>query len=138
MSIRRKTFAELFGSLENANYKPDWVNVKEFCVTEDHIKLLRKAIVNWQDMGPGGPCVDPVQPYGTTCAQCDIAKILNIKPRYSHKDQTIEYREDQIEYMEKVHKETKIVLQIFLRTGKMEPGLYRDTLWNKWEKAEEE
>jgi len=119
-------------------YKPDWVSVKEFRVTDNHIKLIRKMIVNWEGLYSGSPMIDPIQPYGTTCVQCDIAKILGIKPRFSHHDNTLEYREDQLEHMEKLHKETQIVLQIFLSTGKMEEGLYRDKLWNQWEKIEEE
>ncbi len=138
MTFQRPIFAELFTTTNTKNsYKPDWVNIKEFRVTEDHIKLLQKTIVNWDSSCSGSPMIDPVQPYGTTCVQCDVAKILDIKPRFSHKDKTVEYREDQVEYMEKIHKETQIALQIFLNTGKMEPGLYRDRLWNQWEKVGE-
>ena len=115
-------------------YKPDWVTVKEFLVTPDHIKLLQRAVVSWMPVGIGAPCIDFLQPYMSTCVECDISKILNLKPKHDLESGKTEFSDEQKEYMTKLHKETQIVLQIFLKTGKMESGYYKHDGWYNWKK----
>jgi hypothetical protein len=111
----------------------NWVEVRKFTVTEDHIKLLKKMVVMWDERGPGAPMVNYLQPYMSMCPQCDIPKILSIIPMIQP-DGKKKYSDEQLEYMEKTHRETQIALQIFLRVGTMEPGEYEQDGWQNWRK----
>jgi len=111
---------------------PKLVKVLSFLVTPDHIKLLQRAMISWDDRENQGACVDPLQPYGSTCLICDVAKILEMKPKLDLKTGTTEYSEEQKEYVMKMHTETQMALQIFLKTGKMEAGYYEHDGWYNW------
>jgi hypothetical protein len=50
--------------------------VTEFTVTEDHLKLLRRAYIGWDDCEFGAPGIDPKRPYGNSDVIGDIAEIL--------------------------------------------------------------
>jgi len=41
-------------------------NHKTFVLTENHIKLLRKAYVTWEDGDFGAPSIDTRRPYGNS------------------------------------------------------------------------
>lgn len=108
---------------------------REFRVTEDHLKLLRHAYVSYDDYSEyGAPSIDPKRPYGNSNVVTDIIEILtgqapdedNMTPR--EYDKLIDDP-----YWDKVHKETATALQIVLRTGLFEPGLYSCPLYsNEW------
>ena len=92
-----------------------------FTLTENHIKLLRRMHVGWQDCETGAPEIDPKRPYGNSAVARDIAEILG-EPVV----------EDVSGYMEagqhkrlmRLHSETEMALQIVLVTGAFEPGEY--------------
>jgi len=51
--------------------------VREFTVTEGHLRLLRHAWVDWdQGEGYGAPGINPKKPYGNSDVERDIAEIL--------------------------------------------------------------
>lgn len=106
----------------------NWIETKKFVVTEEHIKLLKRMIVSWDDRATGAPAIDCLQPYGTMCPQCDLAKLLGVKAPLD---------EEKIDYMEQMHKETQIALSIFLKTGIMEPGTYEHDGFYNWRKNDE-
>lgn len=107
-----------------------------FEVTEEHIKLLRSTYVSWDTCEFGAPAIDSKRPYGNSDVYEDIAKILGIKHAKPDEDDP-EFSDEQFEYMEQIHRSTQIALQIFLTTGRMEPGRYikeseySDTPWRK-------
>lgn len=104
--------------------------IKQFRVLPEHIILLQNAYVRWNDCETGAPCIDPKRPYGNSSVIPDIAEILN---KQSDDD---DYSDESSDYFFNLHKETEQVLEIFLQTGVMMPGLYqRDTsnYHSKWQ-----
>jgi hypothetical protein len=103
--------------------------VKRFTVTENHLKLLRRAHVNW-DYGEsyGAPEIDCKRPYGNSYIELDIAEILGAPDgdwEWEGGERVLrpEARE---RYMRR-HVETAIALQIALATGEFRPGRYSRT-----------
>jgi hypothetical protein len=48
--------------------------VREFTVTEDHLRLLPHAYVSWHDSEYGSPSIDSKRPYGESYVERSIAK----------------------------------------------------------------
>lgn len=92
----------------------------EFTLTEDHIKLLRKMNVGWNDAEFGAPEIDPKRPYGNSQVYFDIAEHLGVVIPEEDK----EFSDDEKAEMLKLHQETEMALQIVLRTGAFTPGVY--------------
>ena len=92
---------------------------QRFTVTEDHIKLLRRAYVSWDGGEFGAPAIDCKRPYGNSSVYNDMAEILGITE--SGED---DFSEEQFAHMAQLHKETQTVLQIILATGEMRAGTY--------------
>jgi hypothetical protein len=96
-----------------------------FTITENHLKLLKRLNVDWDDCEFGAPCIDPKRPYGNSDVLDDIAEILGVK-------KTKEF--------DRLHKEMQIVLQIIFVTGKIEVGDYVKTDkydYGSWKKSGE-
>jgi len=79
--------------------------------------------VGWGYSETGAPEIDPKRPYGNSDVNGDIHKILtreNLSP------------ESDVDYDE-LHRQTETALQIVLRVGKFEPGVYVcDTYRSNW------
>jgi hypothetical protein len=90
-----------------------------FELTEQHIKLLRRFYVNWQDTETGAPEIDPKRPYGNSAVASDIAEILVVKGQDDG-----ELADDQVHDLMALHYETHIALQIVLVTGQFKAGKY--------------
>lgn len=86
-----------------------------FQVTEDHIKLLKRMYVSWDDCEFGAPCIDPKRPYGNSDVEGDIKEITGIARGFRQ-----------------IHFQMKIVLQILLRNTSIELGLYDLETWKKY------
>lgn len=112
---------------------------EKFTITENHLKLLKKMYVDWDDCEFGAPQINPKRPYGNSNVIDDIAEILNIKKtkdnvedydkeeasEYSDKNEYIEdleWNEEIYNKFNRLHKETQIALQICLCLGKFETG----------------
>jgi hypothetical protein len=104
-------------------------NVTEFTVTEDHLKLLRRAYVNsWDDgEGYGAPGINPKKPYGNSYVERDIAEILDAPDEdWVYENGYQAYVTDEAaERFTRLHVETMVALQIVLATGAFRPGHYR-------------
>src|ERR1700693_3694178 len=88
----------------------------DFTVTEDHLKLLRRARVSWDDAEYGAPAIDPKRPYGSSKQVRDMAEILGLADSdwLYQNDGVIPAAEDRFAQL---HAETAIALQIVLATG---------------------
>jgi hypothetical protein len=106
---------------------------QKFTVTENHIKLLRRANVSWENSEFGAPAIDCKRPYGNSSVYQDIGEILGIEPQ----DKLCgEFSDAQTDFMRQVHDETQVALQIFLSTGQMSVGNYESEKYtNDWRKV---
>lgn len=109
--------------------------MRTFEVKQEHLKLLRNAIIRWEDCEFGAPAIDCKRPYGNSQVLSDIAEILGIKPAKVNpfdKDE-FGFSEEQEDMMNQLHRETVTVLQIAVSTGKFEVGIYEaDDYENDW------
>lgn len=105
-----------------------------FEIKTEHLELLKKAYVSWQDCEYGAPTIDCKRPYGNKAVEYDIAKILGWEY-----DKEVGLTEEQSKKARTIHEETKTALQIALATQKFETGVYlnyeeyNDTKWRKVE-----
>ena len=111
--------------------------MKLFQLTEDHIKLLNRMYVYWDDDSyDGAPAIDTKRPYGNSGVVNDVYEIIHGKEwDYEHE----EMPEEIYEQMMDIHAETATALQIVLCTKSFEPGLYElKSLWDSlsWRKVE--
>ena len=94
---------------------------KRFTLTADHVKLLRRMYVTWQDCETGAPEIDPKRPYGNSDVAGDVAEILGVEFETDEwGDMTDEARDQLLT----IHGETQTALQVVLATGSFEPGDY--------------
>lgn len=91
---------------------------KVFTLTENHLKLLRRMNVGWQDTEYGAPEIDPKRPYGNSDVELDIAEILGWEV---DEDGLSEFQSNDAR---KLHQETATALQVVLFTGKFKSGVY--------------
>lgn len=107
---------------------------EQFRVLPEHVKLLQNAYTSWNEFEYGAASVDPKRPYGSKDVTTSLLRILGIKPdKAGRPDDAFEdnpydteeyFEEETILRVEQLHMDTETVLQIFLRTGSMLPGLY--------------
>lgn len=108
--------------------------MKTFIMTENHIKLLRRANVDWLGNEHGAPYIDHKRPYGNSEVYKDMISIL-VWPSiatwtvngvvYPMDEQNDFDTPEMLRFvLDKLHRETEVALQIILRTGSFEPGLY--------------
>jgi len=127
---------------------------EQFELKEEHIKLLSKAYVDWDDCEIGAPCIDPKRPYGNSDLFRDMIEILGgeevssdvYKIKLYEKIHIIDFENDDIyeergeelrNILEKLHRELKDALQIILRTKSFKPGLYQCDKYDiNWELVE--
>lgn len=97
--------------------------MKLFQLTEDHIKLLNRMYVYWDDDSyDGAPAIDTKRPYGNSSVVYDVYVIIHGKEwDYGEHD---EMTEEIYEQMLVLHRETATALQIVLCTKSFEPGTY--------------
>jgi hypothetical protein len=106
------------------SYYDEFRSVTEFTVTEEHLKLLKRAYVSWDDCEFGAPEIDCKRPYGNSDVIADIGEILGYPEGHYRDPETEDYYETIADNFTKLHAETGIVLQIALATGEFRPGRY--------------
>lgn len=114
---------------------------KYFEIKSEHLKLVKNMEVGWQDAEFGAPEIDPKRPYGNSDVYQDMLELFGLKEfeegiyefklfgkRYllgGEDEHNINLTNDKlIKVLFDLHKETEIVLQICLRTGKFETGKF--------------
>ena len=102
----------------------------KFKITDDHIKLLRRAYFQWQDDEYGAPEIDPKRPYGNSYVIGDIAEILEIEPELETRGQS-NFSPRQIKHMEGLHHDLLTVIRIMLQKATFFTGVYEldDKVW---------
>lgn len=100
-----------------------------FTVTEQHLKLLQRLNLRWEDHYKGAPGADPQRPYGTKWVLEDIAEILDPAGWEAIPDRDEAalgaYEQAHEEEFLRIHKETFEAMDIVLRTGQFKAGTYR-------------
>lgn len=98
--------------------------MKEFELKEEHIKLLQRAYISWQNCEYGAPEINPKRPYGNSDVETDIAEILEWPVEIVEIDDEGGMIIDQREAAFEIHEETLMALQIILQTRSFVPGIY--------------
>jgi hypothetical protein len=98
--------------------------VGEFTVTGEHLRLLRRAYVSWEE-GEflGAPSIDSKRPYGNSDIYRDIAEILDV-PESEWADEDFNPSPDAEWRFLRLHVETAVALQVALATGEFRTGRY--------------
>jgi hypothetical protein len=91
--------------------------MKKFTVTEDHLKLLRRMIVSWDDGEYGAPAICCKRPYGNSSVEEDMHEILTGESIGTVVSKRDELTDAEADLYAKMHKEMKTVLQIVLSQG---------------------
>jgi hypothetical protein len=113
-------------------------DTRRFTVTDEHLRLLRRAHVTWTDAEFGAPEIDCKRPYGNSDVYSDIAEILGIPEAEWFEEDIEPFPEAEWRFL-RLHVETAVVLQIALATGEFRPGRYvREDAWGgTWKRAED-
>ena len=111
---------------------------QEFTLREQHLKLLSRMNVGWDDAEFGAPSIDPKRPYGNSSVIEDMAEILGLGGKTCpHCGQALEEHDE--ERLGNLHKETETALQIVLSTQSFKPGTYvADKYSCDWKLKEEQ
>ena len=113
------------------------MRLTKFTMTDDHLALLRKMNVGWQDTEFGAPEIDPKRPYGNSSVETDIHKILTGESVGYTDSQRDELTEQELARYQKLHRETETALQIVLAVGMFEAGAYEcDAYRINWRKVQ--
>ena len=103
-----------------------------FTITEDHLKLLQRSFIGWDDCEFGAPEIDCKRPYGNSSVYWDIASIIGLPSP----DEDEGFPHDQMLRMDTIHREMQTVLQIGVRLLKFEVGTYSTPKYRQdWKKA---
>ena len=109
--------------------------MKQFQLTEDHVKLIRNFNIWWDDCAyEGAPSVDQKRPFGNSDIYSDIAEILGME-RVEADCGEMYWPKGTREKCEKIYRELEIALQVVLTAGSFEPGLYvAENYKRNWQK----
>ena len=114
--------------------KINYDSITEFELKQEHLDLLKEVFIDWQDCEFGAPAIDCKRPYGNSDVFDDIAEIINLKKKnnYDYEEET--WNEEAMNYMEDLHKQTRIALQIILKNKTFKLGLYKrnNSYENNW------
>lgn len=115
---------------------------KVFELKEEHIKLLCRAYVGWEDCEFGAPAIDCKRPYGNSSVEQDMLEILGLEEvkkgiyeivlfgkeyLLTGEDKyniDLEDEQELFDALNALHKETKVALQIILVTKSFKAGRY--------------
>src|SRR6266702_4784821 len=96
-------------------------DTRRFTVTDEHLRLLRRAHVTSVDAEFGAPEIDCKRPYGNSDVYSDIAEILGIPEDEWFEEDIAPFPEAEWRFL-RLHVETAVVLQTGLATGEFRPG----------------
>lgn len=126
---------------------------RTFILKNEHLKLLQNMEVGWQDVEFGAPEIDPKRPYGNSSVYQDMLELFGLKKKEEgiyqftlfgkkyllggEDEKNIELNNDKlIQVLFDLHKETQFALEICLRTGKFETGVFTcEEYSSNWKKV---
>ena len=109
---------------------------QKFTLTEDHVKLLRRMYVEWQDVETGAPEIDPKRPYGNSNVAVDIHEILTGEEIGTLRAIRMDLTCEEHDAYRILHRETQLALQVVLATGSFEPGDFKAEAYSaRWERV---
>jgi hypothetical protein len=115
-----------------------------FTVTEDHLKLLRRARANTWHPGEydhGAVGIDLKRPYGNSYIEADVAEIVGAPDEdWVFEDGSkLHLTDEATERFLRLHIEAMAALQIVLAAGEFRPGPYRrSSFWTTdWQRDED-
>jgi len=94
-----------------------------FELKEEHIKLLQRACITWQNCEYGAPEINPKRPYGNSDVEGDIAEILEWE-LFEDRFGEVSMSKDQAEKAKNLHNETFTAIQIILKLKTFTLGIY--------------
>jgi hypothetical protein len=99
-------------------------HVRDFTVTDEHLRLLRHAYVSWFDAEFGAPSIDPKRPYGNSNVYGDMAEVLGLADGECQDEAEEDWPPPEAKWrFLRLHVETAIVLQIALATGEFRTAI---------------
>lgn len=109
----------------------------EFTITPEHLKLLSHMSVDWDEIENGAPEIDAKRPYGDSDLVESIGRVLGIKAMETEDEEKFYTAKQALEFR-KLHLETRLVLEICLRTASFKVGKYgRESRYDhKWKLLE--
>jgi len=109
---------------------------KSFTVTEEHIKLFKKAHVAWDPAEFGAPGINPKKPYGNSNVLENIAEIIGLE-LFEDEDNEKHLSKEQGLICRRLHTELETALQILLSNCPIETGKYEcDKYHINWQKVD--
>lgn len=128
--------------------------LKRFTIKKEHLTLLQRFEVGWQDCEFGAPEIDPKRPYGNSNVIQDMVEVLGFKAKNK---KTFEFtlfgkkyllngedkhnlelddEEELVQTLDDLHRETETALQICLERQKFETGTFEaEEYGGKWKKV---
>lgn len=112
------------------------LNIERFEVTENHLKLLKRMCVDWNDCEFGAPSIDPKRPYGNSNVISDMREILDLDgKKCPHCGELCEETNVSDQKLSELHEEMQFVLAILVDNYKkgITTGIYkREVYGGKW------
>jgi len=113
-------------------------HIQRFTVIDEHLRLLRRAYISWNEGEFGAPGINSKRPYGNSNVFADIAEILGVPDSEWIDEGDGEPTLDAEWRFLRLHVETAIALQIGLATGEFRTGQYvRGNDWDDHWKRDE-
>jgi hypothetical protein len=100
-----------------------------------HLNLLKRTSISWDDCEYGAPAIDCKRPYGNSDVEDDIAEIIKLPKKDNWDFEEESWSGKSAFYMDDLHKQTKVALQIILHCQTFKLGWYkkRKDGWQEWE-----
>ena len=107
--------------------------MERFTLTEQHLKLLKRMWVYWEDGAyAGAPSIDIKRPYGNSDVWQDVAEICGVQ-QFEDDDGEKHYPKGTKETCMALHRETEKALQVVLASQSFVAGDYvADEYRNNW------
>jgi len=112
------------------------MKIKKFVMTAEHLTLLKRFQVGWQDCEAGAPEIDPKRPYGNSDVENDIHEMMTGETIGCTDSKRDELTDKEITRYQILHRETETALQVALATGTFAVGEYEcESYSSEWRRV---
>ena len=98
-----------------------------------HLDLLKRTCITWNDCEFGAPGIYCKKPYGNSDVIGDIAKIIKLNKKENFDYEEEDWTEKAFDYIEDIHKQTQVALEIILHCQTFRLGRYKKKDFQEWE-----